>query len=119
MIKSMTGYGFANFDNEHGHYAVEIKSLNSKFLELNLKLPKAFSDKELFLRNECTRLLERGKISVSITAEQDDPTSKAATINKALLNHYFTELSEIADSFGTSQANLLETVLNLQIGRAH
>jgi len=113
MIKSMTGYGVANFDDERGHYAVEIKSLNSKFLELNLKLPKAFSDKELFLRNECTRLLERGKISVSITAEQDDPTSKAATINKALLKHYFSELKDIADTLETSHENLLETVLSL------
>jgi len=111
MIKSMTGYGVANFNNEHGHYAVEIKSLNSKFLELNMKLPKAFADKELFLRNECARLLERGKISISITAEQDDPTSKAATIDKALLNHYFTELKDIAETLGAKQENLLQTLL--------
>src|SRR5690606_12171006 len=113
MIKSMTGYGIANFNDERGHYAVEIKSLNSKFLELNLKLPKAFSDKELFLRNECTRLLERGKISVSINADQNDPTSQAASINKALLKHYFDELKSIADTLGTSHENLLETVLAL------
>jgi len=113
MIKSMTGYGIANFNDERGHYSVEIKSLNSKFLELNLKLPKAFSDKELFLRNECTRLLERGKISISITAEQEDPTSKAATINKVLLQHYFSELKGIAEVLGTSHDNLLETVLTL------
>jgi len=113
MIKSMTGYGFANFDNERGHYAVEIKSLNSKFLELSLKIPKAFSDKELFLRNECTRLLERGKVTINISAEQDDPTAKAATINRTLLEHYFIELKDIANKLGTSHENLLETVLTL------
>lgn len=109
----MTGFGVANFDNERGRYAVEIKSLNSKFLELNLKLPKAFSDKELFLRNECTRLLERGKISICITAEQDDPTSKAAKINKVLLKHYFNELKDVAVELGTDSSSLLETALTL------
>jgi len=112
MIKSMTGFGTANFDNEQGHYAVEIKSLNSKFLELSLKIPKAFADKELFIRNECTRLLERGKISISISAEQNDSTTSAATINKPLLTHYFNELKAIADSLGTSHADLLKTALN-------
>ena len=44
MIKSMTGYGSASKDLDNGKYTVELKSLNSKFLELNIKLPKAFSD---------------------------------------------------------------------------
>jgi uncharacterized protein (TIGR00255 family) len=112
MIKSMTGFGTANFNNEQGHYAVEIKSLNSKFLELSLKIPKAFADKELFLRNECTRLLERGKINISISAEQNDATASAATINRNLLAHYFTELKDIANSLGTSDTDLLKTALN-------
>ena len=51
----MTGYGLATNDFAHAKYTVEIKSLNSKFLELSLKIPKAFSDKEFLLRNECTR----------------------------------------------------------------
>src|SRR5690606_14555561 len=112
MIKSMTGFGTANFNNEQGHYAVEIKSLNSKFLELSLKIPKAFADKELFLRNECARLLERGKINISISAEQNDATASAATINRSLLAHYFTELKDIANSLGTSNTDLLKTALN-------
>lgn len=113
MIKSMTGYGIANADTEYGHYIVEIKSLNSKFLELNLKIPKIFSDKELFLRNECSRLLERGKINITITAEHDDPVMNAATINKPLVKFYYNELKEIADNVGASKENLLSMVLTL------
>src|SRR5690606_9386707 len=113
MIKSMTGYGIAHSDTEYGHYSVEIKSLNSKFLELNLKIPKSFSDKELFLRNECSRLLERGKINLTITAEHDDPASNAATINKSLAEFYYNELKEIADRVGATHENLLSTVLTL------
>ena len=45
MIKSMTGYGLAVHDAGNAKYTVEIKSLNSKFLELNLRIPKSFSDK--------------------------------------------------------------------------
>ncbi|MGJ1206521.1 YicC/YloC family endoribonuclease, partial [Sphingobacterium lactis] len=48
----MTGYGIGSAENANVKYTVEIKSLNSKFLELNLRLPKAVSDKELFLRGE-------------------------------------------------------------------
>lgn len=113
MIKSMTGYGIANSDTEYGHYTVEIKSLNSKFLELGLKIPKAFSDKELFLRNECTRILERGKVNVTITVEHDDPAISAATINKSLASFYYNELKELADLVGASHENLLSTVLTL------
>lgn len=113
MIKSMTGYGIASLNSEQGNYSVEIKSLNSKYLELNLKIPKAFSDKELFLRNECTRLLERGKISVSISAESDDPTAKAASINADLVKHYYAQLSAISQEIGAPQENLLSTILSM------
>ena len=85
MIKSMTGYGVATHDGDGSHFSVEIKSLNSKFLELNLRLPKEFSDKELILRNECSKLLERGKVSITISNGIDNPLAKAAKINKVLL----------------------------------
>ena len=113
MIKSMTGYGIASLNNEQGNYSVEIKSLNSKYLELNLKIPKAFSDKELFLRNECTRLFERGKISVTITAESDDPTARAASINTDLVKYYYNQLSAISQELGAPQDNLLSTILSM------
>ncbi|WP_165438748.1 YicC/YloC family endoribonuclease [Albibacterium indicum] len=109
----MTGYGIAHSDTQYGHYTVEIKSLNSKFLELNLKVPKSFSDRELFLRNECSRLLERGKINLTITAEHNDPALNAASINKPLAIFYYNELKEVADEVGASHDNLLSTVLDL------
>ena len=66
----MTGYGIAAFDSGSTKYTVEIKSLNSKFLELSLRLPKMFSDKEFQLRNDCNKQIERGKVNLSITVEQ-------------------------------------------------
>jgi uncharacterized protein (TIGR00255 family) len=113
MIKSMTGYGLAAADHENGKFSVEIKSLNSKFLELNLKLPKAYSEKELALRNICSKEIERGKVGVSINIERPEETLKGATINAKLVTKYYKELEAITKSLGASTDNLLAAVLNM------
>ncbi|WP_353196745.1 YicC/YloC family endoribonuclease [Parapedobacter defluvii] len=113
MIKSMTGYGCGARDNHKVKYTVEIKSLNSKFLELTLRLPKAFSDKELTLRSECTRLIERGKVNITVTVEYVDQTAAAATINTELLKNYFRQLEAVANELGTDRGNLFELALNM------
>lgn len=112
MIKSMTGYGLASADHENVKFAVEIKSLNSKFLELNLKIPKAFSDKELLLRNICSKEIERGKVSVAVNIERGEEALKGATINAALLSRYYKQLEEISTQLGANSGNLLQAVLN-------
>lgn len=113
MIKSMTGYGIGTRDNQKVKYTVEIKSLNSKFLELNLRLPKAFSDKELALRGECSRLIERGKVNLTVSVEYIDQTAGAATINAALLKNYYRQLAAIALDLDTEKGNLFELALNM------
>lgn len=109
----MTGYGASAKDLESGKYTVELKSLNSKFLELNIKLPKAFSDKEFFLRTECSKLLERGKVMLSITAESNDAGPKAASINKELLKHYYSELKNAAKELGENGESLMAIAVSL------
>jgi uncharacterized protein (TIGR00255 family) len=112
MIKSMTGYGLASTDHNNIKFAVELKSLNSKFLELNLKLPRAFSDKELLLRNVCSKEIERGKVSVAINVERGEDNLKGATINAALLSKYYKQLEEINLNLGANSSNLLQAALN-------
>jgi len=111
MIKSMTGYGLATADYANAKYSVEIKSLNSKFLELNLKFPKAFSEKELIIRNICSKDIERGKVSLNITVERNGGEVTGATINTALLNHYYNQLIAVNDSLNANSSNLLQTAL--------
>src|SRR5690606_11615997 len=113
MIQSMTGYGNGTRDNQKVEYTVEIKSLNSKFLELSLRLPKAFSDKELALRGECSRLIERGKVSLTVSVEYIDQTAGAATINATLLKNYYGQLETIAEELGTEKGGLFELALNM------
>ena len=112
MIKSMTGYGLAINDFAKAKYTVEIKSLNSKFLELSLKIPKAFSDKEFVLRNDCSKQIERGKVNIIISVEYAETTLKTSTINQALLRHYYEQLKTSADDLGDTGSNLLQMALN-------
>lgn len=109
----MTGYGLATTDFESAKYSVEIKSLNSKFLELNLKFPRAFSGKELLLRNICSKDIERGKVSVTITVERADGESTAAQINASLLGNYYRQLKEVSDALGADSSNLLQMAMSL------
>ncbi len=108
----MTGYGLAVNDFAQAKYTVEIKSLNSKFLDLSLKFPKAFSDKEFMLRNECSKQIERGKVHISISVEYAESTSKAASINQNLLKTYYKALKAVADELGDNATNLLSLSLN-------
>ena len=112
MIKSMTGFGLASNNFENAKYTVEIKSLNSKFLELSLKLPKSFSEKELYFRNECSKQIERGKVVVTITAEYAENELKAASINRDLLKLYYSSLKEAATELNDKSENLLQLALN-------
>jgi uncharacterized protein (TIGR00255 family) len=111
MIKSMTGYGLAANDFANAKYTVEIKSLNSKFLELSLKMPKAFSDKEVLVRNECSKQIDRGKVNVTITVDCPESATKAASINRALLESYYKQLKTVADELGDGGNDLLKIAL--------
>ncbi|TQM48460.1 uncharacterized protein (TIGR00255 family) [Arcticibacter tournemirensis] len=112
MIKSMTGYGIASKDHANAKYTVEIKSLNSKFLELALKLPKAFSDKELILRNDCSKQIERGKVNIAFTIEYPENEKKTASIDSTLLKLYYQQLKASAEELNDNGNNLLQLALN-------
>src|ERR1700760_2748237 len=113
MLKSMTGYGIAVFDSGNTKYTVEIKSLNSKFLELSLRLPKSFSEKEFQLRNDCNKQIERGKVNLSINVEKANTTVNAAGIDKELLKHYFEQLRSVSNELNEPTGNLLQLALGL------
>ena len=113
MIKSMTGYGIASFDSGRIKYTVELKSLNSKFLELSLRLPKIFSEKEFQLRTDCSKQIERGKVNLSINVEQANSNVKAAGIDRELLKHYYNQLKSVSEELNEPGGNLLQLALGL------
>jgi uncharacterized protein (TIGR00255 family) len=112
MIKSMTGFGQASADDGQSQIYVEVKSLNSKFLDLNLRLPKVFSDKELEVRNLISEKLERGKVSVSIEYEKLSDGAIKQSYNETLFIAYYSELKKLADRVYAPYETLFEQALN-------
>ncbi|HEY9486922.1 MAG TPA: YicC/YloC family endoribonuclease [Chryseosolibacter sp.] len=112
MIKSMTGFGQASMDDGQSKIYVEVKSLNSKFLDLNLRLPKVFSDKELEVRNLISEKLERGKVSVSIEYEKLSDGTIKQTYNEGLFLAYYAELKKLADRVYAPYESLFDLALN-------
>lgn len=109
----MTGYGIASYDSGKTKYTVEIKSLNSKFLELSLRLPKIFSEKEFQLRNDCSKQIDRGKVNLSINVEQATSNVKAAGIDRDLLKHYYNQLKSVSEELNEQSSNLMQLALGL------
>ncbi len=97
MNKSMTGYGQARFEDDQYAISVEVKTLNSKFLDTNIRLPKAFSDKELNIRNLIGEKLERGKVNLTIEFLNKKEATLKVNINKNLFHQYYQILKSLAD----------------------
>lgn len=112
MIKSMTGFGQASVDDGQSRIYIEVKSLNSKFLDLNLRLPKIFSEKELEIRNMVSEKLERGKVSVSVEYEKLSDGQIKQTYNETLFVAYYQELKKLADRVYAPYETLFEVALN-------
>lgn len=112
MVRSMTGYGNAKGLVGNQNVTVEIRSLNSKFLELNLRMPMQFRDRELELRSDLSKQLERGKADLSISFESNE-LAKRSSVNKEIFNAYYEELSALGKEYHLSDVNLLDCILKL------
>ncbi len=112
MVKSMTGYGSAKGTAGGLAITVELRSLNSKFLELGFRLPSTFRDKELEMRAEIGKQIDRGKADIIINYENND-LAKRSTVNREIFAGYYNELKSLADEFKLDQQNLLDTILKL------
>ncbi len=114
MLKSMTGYGNAETTTDKYTYKVELKSLNGKFMELNLRLPKLFSDKEIFLRNYIGTKMVRGSVSAYINIEKQKGISpEPVIINKPLALEYYKAWKEVADLVGADSNDIFQSVMNM------
>jgi len=92
----MTGFGKATVELPGKKITVEVKSLNSKQLDASIKIPSSYKDKELEIRSEITKILERGKIDFYLNVEISGDQSNY-TINKPLVIHYYKELMALSE----------------------
>ena len=102
MIQSMTGYGKAVVAFGEKKINVEVKSLNSKSLDLSTRISPLYREKEMEIRQTIAKTLERGKIDFSIWIEKD-AGSEATPINKELMKVYYAQICDIVATAGIPQ----------------
>ncbi|MGK9477700.1 YicC/YloC family endoribonuclease [Melioribacter sp. OK-6-Me] len=100
MLVSMTGYG--KNETHFGNYTIEteIKSLNSRFLDLSVKLPKALSSKEFEIREKIKKSIKRGKVYLSISLKKDGLEDKYGELNTEAVRDAYKVLLKIKDTLG-------------------
>lgn len=96
MIKSMTGYGRADKKVELRDYQIEIKSVNHKYLDITIKMPKNISHKEEEIKKLVKSKLHRGKIDILVTFTDNSVENKKITLNTDLAKIYINQLRELA-----------------------
>ena len=99
MIQSMTGYGKATVMFGDKKINVEIKSLNSKAMDLSIRVAPLYREKEMEIRNIVSKSLERGKVDFSLWVEKD-ATETATPINEALVVNYYNQIKGISERNG-------------------
>ena len=97
MIRSMTGYGKQSLNVEGREYQIEIKSVNHRYLDINIKMPKTLSYLEETVKKEISEKIKRGKVDVFITYENNSKEGRNITINKELAKLYIEQLKELAE----------------------
>jgi uncharacterized protein (TIGR00255 family) len=112
MVRSMTGYGKSTATLPGKSVTIEIKSLNSKQFDMNLRLPGLLRERESEFRAIISKAIERGKVDVSVTVDYNG-SEMPASLNKPLAIAYYNELKSLAIETGESNADLLSIVMKM------
>ena len=112
MIKSMTGYGKASTNYNSKTLSIEIKTLNSKQTDINLKTPCLYRSQEIILRNQISNFLERGKIDCYLSVEYTGE-SPGININSNLFISYYKQIEELAEKVNAPKGDILRYVLQI------
>ena len=120
MIKSMTGFGRGKLEVDGREYIIEIKSVNHKYSDISIKMPRNFSFVEDEIRKEINKNISRGKIDLNILYLNNGNKQEKVTINKALAKNYINEIRQLINEADVnSSINIMEIiklpdVLNIQ-----
>ena len=100
MIQSMTGYGKATAELSDKKINVEIKSLNSKAMDLSTRIAPLYREKEIEIRNEIAKALERGKVDFSLWIDKKDACELITPINRDVVVAYYERIRTISETTG-------------------
>ena len=112
MIQSMTGYGKAELNLKNANFTIEVRSLNSKQIDANVKMSSIYRDKEIGLRKLLSEKLQRGKIELSIWRESSESRAKY-TLNTELVKEYFSQIHEITRSLSINSSDIMPSLLKM------
>ena len=107
----MTGYGNAGFENDELAVNVEVKTLNSKFLDFAFRAPRQFSDKENEVRALVQSELERGKVSINLDLSSKSSGELPVEIDTALFKTYYSAFKSLAEDVGDTSSELFKIAL--------
>lgn len=111
MILSMTGFGKAEINTQNKKLTIEIKSLNSKQIDMSVRMPSAYRVKELSVRKTVGQSLNRGKIDVALFVEQTH-SELSATINSEVVKAYYSDLKGIAKELDNTD-DIMSSIMRL------
>ena len=114
MLLSMTGFGKATREIENKKLTVEIRTLNSKQADVNVKIPALYREKEMQLRNLLVQNLNRGKIELNFWIDENE-SSGSVVLNKTVINNYYHQIKETANLLNRdiSKENILEIIMRM------
>ena len=122
MIHSMTGYGKQELNLNNSNFMIELKSLNSKQVDINIKMSSKYRDKEIELRRLISKKLQRGKIELSIWREKTE-FSNNFKLNKKLIKDYYLQIDDLKKDLdnlgcsekydGSSYSNIIQTLVQM------
>ena len=108
----MTGYGKAELNLTNANFTIEVRSLNSKQIDANVKMSSIYRDKEIGLRKLLSEKLQRGKIELSIWRESSESSAKY-TLNKELIKEYFSQILEVTSSLSIKSSDIMPSLLKM------
>ena len=121
MIKSMTGFGRSTYENDGREYIVEIKSVNNRFNDINIKMPRNLNYLEEKIRKQILNNISRGKVEVSIQLNNNSDLGKKINLNTDIAKRYIEELKKLSEETSViDNINIMDIakfpdVLNIKI----
>lgn len=112
MILSMTGYGKAEGNIGNKKFSIEIRSVNSKQFDLNVRMPGIYKEKEIPLRNKLAKELVRGKIDISVYYDSNGEELNHS-VNSGVVKNYYRQITDLAGELALKTDDLLATILRM------
>ena len=112
MIQSMTGYGKTELNLTNANFTIELRSLNSKQIDANVKMSSIYRDKEIGLRKLLSEKLQRGKIELSIWRESSESNAKYS-LNTELIKEYFTQIEGVTSELKLNSKDIMSSLLKM------